>query len=291
MLTKYPDTPLNEFSIRDRLTNERWYGETGQYASPVPYESEIHLSPSWFGDSSMWIGGENVSIAQAYEHDLAEGFHPTPDDHNAGYNIAAHEFGHSLDRYGGRRASDVVDMALRQRFIDLNPELHGADPYETVEAYKKWLKEELPGYSFAGGRLNGPEAIAEAFAHVEVDPKNATDAERTLHSLLLESVNTPRSQPLSVWSKPAYGAPVPKAGPPYNVASAAVDAAEPKGEKKPRAPRVGAEGSLKSRTISPPRDCRTRAPSSSITTRWWRISLHATRIACAPRISGSSTPG
>lgn len=92
--------------------------------------------------------------------DVAHGFHPG-EQCSAEQIVAAHEFAHVLDNFGGRSAR-----------------------YELVYALYNGLSGEVSGYSFnADGSVNYGEALADAFVAVECDVP--TPAEAALYEMLV----------------------------------------------------------------------------------------------------------
>ena len=102
-----------------------------------------------------------------------------------------------MDATGSYRASRDADDVLKRLYLDTHPEAAGAQ-LSLREDFKEWLARSLSGYSFVSGSLeadttsefavvNPAEAVANAFAHVELDPATASAAEKALHELLIDS--------------------------------------------------------------------------------------------------------
>ncbi|RBO88929.1 sigma factor-like helix-turn-helix DNA-binding protein [Nocardia puris] len=94
------------------------------------------------------------------------------------YSRIVHELGHALDYAGGAVARERAMDVLTQHYRDTHPGQRGG--------FDDWLRQ-LAGYSFKGegGAFVAHEAVAEAFADVEVLGPSATEPARVLHRLLV----------------------------------------------------------------------------------------------------------
>ena len=217
MAERYGHVPVKLITSTEDMFHAHAYAETGEFDRAAG-ETEIHFNP-------RMMGKPFGTVEETYRKDVASGFHPTTGDRDGATAIYVHEFGHSMDALTGFRASRLAESVLRTKFLDiydpdrtkyslqanLRPEMNYREQNELAEKlaaqgktdYEDWLLKELSYYSFEGGnamgaqirfgerptsvRVNPTEALAEAFSHVELDPDNATDAEKALHQLLVQS--------------------------------------------------------------------------------------------------------
>ncbi|MEU2136640.1 hypothetical protein, partial [Nocardia rhamnosiphila] len=101
------------------------------------------------------------------------------------YAVGVHEFGHGVDYAGGRHARRELETILREYHRDIV----GGDTAD----FAGWLRRELVGYSFRpDGRLHEAEALAEAFAEVELARQlpagrrpEVGEVRRRIHDLLV----------------------------------------------------------------------------------------------------------
>jgi hypothetical protein len=231
---KYPHIPVKAITSTADMFHANAYAETGPFKRPAG-ETEIHFNPRMMSHAPG-------KMQDVYEGDVAMGFHPDLGNATGPQAVYTHEFGHSMDFLSGMRASRLAENALRTRFLEIHdPDrtkysimaqirsgMNNNDINELSERvaalgkadFEDWLVDQLSGYSFeehtekfmnarrrgiriSAPRLNPTEALAEAFSHVELDPGNATDAERALHDLLVQTsrpqanILTREAEPLS----------------------------------------------------------------------------------------------
>lgn len=138
------------------------------------------------------------------------------------YAVIVHEMGHVVDFNSGGSARQKAALALReyilqtpeaqklrQKILDEKPgafeRLYGnrleiTPEYEKLE--KRWLKKNLvSAYSFTDSdrnkSINLTEALAEAFADVELRGDKATQASKIIHKAMLDAAREYRTPPKS----------------------------------------------------------------------------------------------
>ncbi|MFI6172079.1 hypothetical protein ACIBCN_35250 [Nocardia sp. NPDC051052] len=122
--------------------------------------------------------------------DPSTGWNLPGDELRPYYITTLHELGHVLDNQGSHRARSGISQALQDYFVQ-NVAI-SKDPYGQDVEYREWIRK-LSSYSFRKGsdKLIGPEALAEAFADVEMNGPNASEPAKVLHRLLIESRRHP----------------------------------------------------------------------------------------------------
>lgn len=188
MLTKYPQAATSLTDVDEQIA---WTGNGDAYARTVSTRgsadlTEIQFNPNYFKD--------HAEIETTYRHAIDSRFHPDIDGYTPEYAIATHEFGHVLDATGSYRAGERVKQTLLDVF-DRTP--NGRNFPQFREAlFRTWLKDSLSGYSFNTigvlDILNPAEALGNAFAHVELNPSTASEAEKALHKLLIDMSTQPK---------------------------------------------------------------------------------------------------
>ena len=187
LANKYPITGLR--GVVEQPMSSYRFAETGVpgVLDPVgrrdPLATEIRINPVFSKDEK--------ALNKEYAKTLANGHHPPIGDHPPAYAVATHEYAHSLDAGGSYRASQGAEDAL----------IDAWRASKTDQTYWDWVGERLSGYSFQDGLVHPTEAVAEAFAHVELEPETANEAERVLHDLVVRSAAEP---PLEAVTKPQW---------------------------------------------------------------------------------------
>lgn len=210
LMVKYPQANIRRLSAV-KVLGERRYAEADIWQEGLALDRDFTATEVRLNPSPEKFGGDGAKMEEQYNEDIASGFHPPIADYSAAEATMTHEFAHVLDATGGYQASQEASKVLKAKFIELNPEWAKQPPmpsdyvrtiigvagsqraWETRwtldrnAAYNEWLKTQLSGYSFnRDGGLNPTEAIAEAFAHVELSPSTANDAERALHKIVVD---------------------------------------------------------------------------------------------------------
>lgn len=199
MMTKYPAAQLRSVESRSpyNFQHSTRYAQTDVFDPKILSGTKIEFNDSFYM--------RKADLEKSYAKTVAANYHPDPGKHDAAYAIATHEFGHTMDASGSYYASNHAKDALRHEFLRTHPQYRSAtgivEELGVRQKYDEWLTEQLSDYATRSGRssgitrlpgdLNPSEAIAEAFAHVELDPENATDAERALHKLVVDSHTRP----------------------------------------------------------------------------------------------------
>ena len=191
MKEKYPQSKLSSVLVSST--------KNGPPAATFPYgggpggyltgETHIRVNKAELGNRGKdswheWITTELRANPRAIAHHA---------NNTVEYELGLHEFGHTLAFTGGNRdlAIKEVDPTLRKLYKDLNPGIEKVD----IQEFNAWKRKQLSDYSFQEGswaKLNKDEALAEAFASVESNPKKATEAEHALHDLLVKNSLRPQ---------------------------------------------------------------------------------------------------
>lgn len=189
VLTKYPDLKLeilrtvDESTFSNQPLYKNPYATAGSYFNGTEYENGVNVNRNWLTNIA--------SLHDSWQAGLDTGFHYHGEDDNPIYNIVIHEMGHVMQRNAenvGVHINDHdVNRALSTYFItqvDEKPDTPGK-----IERYRDWLHDNLSGYSTHQGStaINGREALAEAFADVEVNGENAHETSVVLHGLLVDA--------------------------------------------------------------------------------------------------------
>ncbi|MGW5384833.1 hypothetical protein [Nocardia sp. NPDC003963] len=177
MLAKYPLTRVMAVEISS-LANDR---DIAQAASGYRSDSRedrattIFFSTRHATNPALLL--ETVSEAVGRKHFKKS---PAP----PAYAMVVHEFGHALTFEGHSRAVEKADSHLRDHFL----RKHGDElsDIESEGAYLAW-RDQLSGYSFSRGRFHPMEALAEAFADVELNGSAASEPAKVLHELLVST--------------------------------------------------------------------------------------------------------
>jgi hypothetical protein len=200
--TKYPELELDAL----RTLPDTQFAHPGIYGHTdvVPAHPGSHLvamNRSWLVNTA--------TLEDSWKTGLDTGFH-YPGTDNPIYDIMVHELGHVMHRNARDRGVDVTDddisRALVTHFITEVDDNSGAatpmGPSRNAR-YREWLADNLSGYSThhvteRKGRRNSPdvsgaapihgrEALAEAFADVEINGDDAADTSKVLHGLLVSA--------------------------------------------------------------------------------------------------------
>lgn len=180
MLRKYEYVDLRGVHISDDPTAGNAYAWTVPHKDPSgDWYSEIHFNADYATDPKK--------LAASSKNDVATGFH-VPNSHlRPAYSTVVHEFGHALDFNTKAKARREIGPALLKywepRYGDPNEPLH-----VTFQRLRKW-ENQLSGYSFKKpdkAVIDPAEALAEAFADVEINGDKASEPAKVLHALLLK---------------------------------------------------------------------------------------------------------
>ncbi|MFE2995137.1 toxin glutamine deamidase domain-containing protein [Nocardia sp. NPDC059246] len=179
MKSRYPDVSLPKISI-EQLPKDC-------YAETVPRVDNGRVST----DRIVLAGEYALNPKQMADHvieDVADGHLVPGSGDRPLHSMFLHEYGHTIDFEGQRQAGLTAESALADYFTSSRG---GMDK----EAFTTWL-DQLTDYSFAeNGRLNPDEALAEAFANVEINGEAAPEAAKVLYWHLLDSANAHSMSP------------------------------------------------------------------------------------------------
>ncbi|MFD3594281.1 phage minor capsid protein [Nocardia sp. NPDC058640] len=180
MLRKYEYVDLRGVHISQDATAGNAYAWTVPNKDPSgDWYSEIHFNLDYATNPKK--------LAASSKNDVATGFH-VPNSHlRPAYSTVVHEFGHALDFNTKAKARKEIGPALLKywepRYGDPNEPLH-----VTFQRLRKW-ENQLSGYSFKKldkAVIEPAEALAEAFADVEINGDKASEPGKVLHALLLK---------------------------------------------------------------------------------------------------------
>lgn len=210
VMTKYPFLDL-------RRVTARYYPSSGEELSAYAFANGVHYYDPNTGDL-VWTGeGDYVSISypMASHEDLRrissasmKGYldnryrnkNKVYADRPA-YWTMIHEMGHIMDFNGKTEARRKIDKALKDRWF-ADPDTKAAfqaakdagsplTDTQKQQNYFAWIKDRLvSGYSYhSSDRDRGPyivEAIAEAFADVEMRGANAEELSKLIHQIVVD---------------------------------------------------------------------------------------------------------
>ncbi|MEU6191465.1 hypothetical protein [Nocardia sp. NPDC047038] len=111
--------------------------------------------------------------------------HFSPRAERPAYGTIVHEFGHALTFEGRSAAVERADTHLFDHYHRTFG--HDNPGGELTESYKNW-RGQLSGYSFwKEGDFHPTEALAEAFADVELNGARASEPAQVLHKMLVDT--------------------------------------------------------------------------------------------------------
>ncbi|MGX1810167.1 WXG100-like domain-containing protein, partial [Nocardia sp. NPDC055321] len=173
MLTRYPTVDLRGVSI-EPIADDKVYAE----AAPARDDSG-----RWYTERLVLnerFATFPVEFQSSLARDEARGGMVPGSGARPVYSTILHEFGHALDFEGQMHARERAFDALADHFEATRG---GMD----VDAFHAWITE-LSGYSFReDGSFYATEALAEAFADVESNGDNASEAAKVLYWSLLDA--------------------------------------------------------------------------------------------------------
>lgn len=193
--TKYPALELNTVDITGVMMDGSPYAWTSYQGNRGPhrvaFNREHIANPQQFRES--------------WDLTVDTGFH-YPGEHPA-YNVMVHEMGHVMEHnlmsIGIYLTNSEAAQVLASAYMQAHPEDRNLPVGDLLDAVKEWLAEHLSGYSthsqtvqgpnrFLGPDLstsqpiNLPEALAEAFADVEINGGDASETSKVLHAWMVE---------------------------------------------------------------------------------------------------------
>ena len=202
VLTKYPGLELDSLQTGTDFNGDNPYATTGSTLNA----HRVKFNRAWLVNPA--------SLESSWETGIETGFH-FPGSDNPVYDIMVHEMGHVIQRnaedVGVEITDDDISRALMVHFFSEGP-VDDTEGESDLEKYRNWLAANLSGYSTYAtaalpGRehgpnvysrslvtpervpINGREALAEAFADVEVNGDDASETSIVLHALLIDAYN------------------------------------------------------------------------------------------------------
>ncbi|WP_330183378.1 hypothetical protein OHB26_06845 [Nocardia sp. NBC_01503] len=173
MLSQYPGVTLPKISI-ERLQDD-YHAATAWNRSP---DGRVHTEALILNETSAL----NPEVMARESSELVADGHFVPGSTDRPiYSSLVHEFGHVLDVEGQLRATETALDALDNYYESTRGGMDKA-------AYEQWL-DQLSGYSFDHGKFDAPEAVAEAFADVQINGEAASEPAKVLYQHLLDNAN------------------------------------------------------------------------------------------------------
>ncbi|WP_306365315.1 phage minor capsid protein [Nocardia sp. CC227C] len=194
MLAKYPDIDLRTVGIRD-IT---------EFLAPDDDPADVYAvtkgarrrSDGHEYAKAIWLNviyaTDAERMREAWAGSIASGKHPKVFAARPYYAAIVHEFGHAIEHAGKRHAREVAEQTLVDYWHPRNPLEPGERDAQRMLRYLQW-RARLSLYSFEDGpfgKLNPAEALANAFAEVEIGGDRASEPAKVLHQLLLR-MSTP----------------------------------------------------------------------------------------------------
>ncbi|BAD58775.1 hypothetical protein NFA_39270 [Nocardia farcinica IFM 10152] len=127
-------------------------------------------------------------LGRSMNDNIESGYHPEVFRDRPLYSIVVHEFGHVLDITSARRTRRGAASELANHFGAHYPQQPGEKGMQFLSRMSRWIGL-LSGYSFVNGnrqgQLNPGEAVANAFAEVEIGGDRASEPAQVLYRLLI----------------------------------------------------------------------------------------------------------
>ncbi len=129
----------------------------------------------WDGENIGWNERfmDNKSLERVYANDVKKGFHPRMGNRTAVEAVASHELGHALTAEAGKKLGGLNVEQTATRIVN---EARRQTGHKGVVPMAKNISRYAT--------FNNAEAIAEAFADVYCNGKNAQRESRTIVSVL-----------------------------------------------------------------------------------------------------------
>ncbi|TDP29770.1 phage minor capsid protein [Nocardia ignorata] len=182
MMTRYPQMRPNRILIGPVMSPDpdRVFGEAPNRKPKGQPRTVDHVVLNYLH------AGNPAVYREAMEADVADHYHSPGFEQRPVYAVIVHEFGHVLDVAGQLEGRRAADDALDAHFRTHYPRRTGESHDDFAARYDSWLRQ-LPGYCFdLDGNFFAREAIAEAFAEVELRGDNASEPAKVLHKLLVD---------------------------------------------------------------------------------------------------------
>ncbi|WP_306362758.1 hypothetical protein [Nocardia sp. CC227C] len=131
---------------------------------------------------------DRESLFDRYRRDVQEGQTSPGAERDPVSHALWHEFGHAMNNEGFRAAEDKAQTALVEYYQDIYGK--GDAPTETMKGFQEW-RAQLSGYSFwREGEFRSGEAVADAFADVELLGSAASEPAHVLHRLAVDEARS-----------------------------------------------------------------------------------------------------
>jgi hypothetical protein len=203
VMTKYPGLQLDSL---EAAADQVVFGDPNIYA---------HADHNWDKDAFMVRMNRSYvanpgKLQDSWDTGVKSGFHYEGGD-NPAYAIITHEMGHVIQQNAEARGVTITDNDINRALATYYVTTGGPI---TPDAYNNWLTDNLSGYSTHStlplevrGKLrqhapdlsqanpiNGREALAEAFADVEINGDDAHETSIVLHGLLIDAYHQAMAQ-------------------------------------------------------------------------------------------------
>lgn len=196
MVTKYPELDLE--SLQD--ASEHDFGDRATYAHTRHTPGRVDGHQVQFNRS--WLANP-ANMDTSWQTGIETGFHYEGSD-NPVYDVMIHEMGHIMQRTAEDHGVYIEDRdivrALSEAYLTTDAAQQTAPSYR---GYQEWLADNLSGYSMhtaasggTVGAVNGREALAEAFADVEINGDDAHETSVVLHGLLVDAYTESLTRPV-----------------------------------------------------------------------------------------------
>lgn len=185
VLTKYPETKLDGLGFENE-------GDDSTYASTT---NRPRLQRITANMNRAWIPYPD-GFNERWQANVDSRFHfpGVPDD--PAYNVMMHEMGHVIAFTATQNGARTINATagLLDHYIATR-----GTPGTRVSFtdFQQWMRDNVSGYSFMKGSdtvLDDDEALAEAFADVEVNGDDAAETSKVLHALLIGALASNRNQ-------------------------------------------------------------------------------------------------
>lgn len=216
---KYPDVKIGRISFDPS-------SDDGEYGYTKPYEmADQYLGVNYINMGESWMRKPD-ELNSKFQSDIDDNFHypfkPQPVDGesfpdyrkrlaaaesenktNAAYAIMWHELGHAIN--WNTKTSIPADKLIAKALSSYYLSTRGSSA--TSEDAMNWIYANLSGYSFnnvldailKGIKIEPREAIAEAFADVEINGDRARETSKVLHKILVDAHNGIEFDPDQQW--------------------------------------------------------------------------------------------
>ena len=239
---KYPNVRVQELTVQPDTDSTFAYTARLFTDNYLAGSATINMNGKWVNATSNNVPAVaqlyGKTLDAAFDDDVTSGWHYRRDGGSGStagqpstYAVTMHELGHAIcnnhsanmrydkmsispqDNAGRHVAEALSDYYARTHAEDFDlPKLRAGDPSggwtaKSYTGYQQWLEDNLSGYSLKPGSymINESEALAEAFADVEINGEYARETSKVLHQLAVDYYNG--SSPYGVPVGAQFGAP------------------------------------------------------------------------------------